>query len=79
MTNNSTTWENTDGCADQYICPTGLYVLSMLYYAYNIVTDSGVGSPGHIKHFVDSLNVNDKTFITDKYLDVVLQLLVTSC
>ena len=51
----------------------------MLYYAYNIVTDSGVGSPGHIKHFVDSLNVNDKTFITDKYLDVVLQLLVTSC
>ena len=49
-------WENTDGCADQYQCVTVLYLLSMLAHAYNIITDCGVGSPGHGIEVVDGLN-----------------------
>ena len=33
----STMWENTDGCAEQYICDTALYLLSMLAQTYNII------------------------------------------
>ena len=52
-----TIWENTDGCEDQYLCATALYLLSMLAHAYNIIIDCGVGSPGHGIEVVDGLNV----------------------
>ena len=54
----SNIWENTDGCAEQYICATAIYSLSMLYHAYNIVIDCGVGAPVHGKYVVDGLNDN---------------------
>ena len=56
MTNNSTKWDNTQGCSDQYICATPLYLLSMFYHSYKILIDCGVGAPGQRKYFVNGLN-----------------------
>ena len=36
----------------------------MLFHAYNIVIDSGVGAPVHVKDVVDGLNTTDKKFLT---------------
>ena len=30
----STIWENTDGCAEQYICTSALYLVSVMYQCY---------------------------------------------
>ena len=42
-----TIWGNIDGCAEQYICATVLYLLSMFAHEYNIVIDNDVIPPGH--------------------------------
>ena len=60
----STIWENTDGCADQYLYTTALYLLSMLAHAYNFIIDHVVGAPGHEKEVLDVLNANEKRFIS---------------
>ena len=52
MKNKSTIWDNTDGCAEKYTCPTALYLLSMLSHTYNIVIYCGFGSPVHGKDVV---------------------------
>ena len=64
MTNKSNIWDNIYGCAEQYICATALYLLSMFYHAYNIEIVCGVGAPGHGKDVVDGLNATDKRFLT---------------
>ena len=56
MTNKITIWQNTDGCDEQYICATALYVLSIFHHVYNILVDLGVGAPGNRKYFLDGLN-----------------------
>ena len=43
----STIWENTDGCADHYICATALYLTSMLSQEFSIIIDRGISAPGH--------------------------------
>ena len=48
------------GCAEQYICATALYLLSMLAHAYNIIIDRGVVAPGHGREFVHGLNNTEK-------------------
>ena len=60
MTNKSNIWENKYGCAYQYICATALYLLSMLYHPYNILSDHGDGAPGHGKDVVYGFNNTDK-------------------
>ena len=59
-----TTLENTDGCAEQYIYVTTLYLISMLAYAYNIIIDRGDGAPGHGGDFFDGLNTTEKWFLS---------------
>ena len=51
-----TTLENTDGCVEQYIYVTTLYLISMLAYAYNIIIDGDVGAPVHGREVIDGLN-----------------------
>ena len=63
MKNKSTIWENKDGCADQYICATALYLLSMFSHVYNIVIDHGAGAPGHGKYVVDDFKNTDARFL----------------
>ena len=35
----STIWKNTDGCAEQYICASALYIMSVLSQFFSIITD----------------------------------------
>ena len=35
----STIWENNDGCAEQYICPSELYLISVLSQCHLIIID----------------------------------------
>ena len=35
----STIWEDTYGCADQYICATSFYLISILPHGFQIVID----------------------------------------
>ena len=35
----STTYENNDGCAAQYICPSVLYLMSVISQCYSIIFD----------------------------------------
>ena len=48
--------ENNDGCNDQYICDTELYLLYMFSHAQNIIIGNGVGSLGHGKEFLGCVN-----------------------
>ena len=48
----------------------------MLAHAYNIIIDSGVGSPVHVREVFDGLNINCKWFLL--ILITTLQLPSTS-
>ena len=49
----STIWENTDGCAEQYICASALYLMSVMSQTYSIIIDRGISTPGHGKEVID--------------------------
>ena len=46
-----------------YICPTALYLLSMLFHAYNIIVDHGVGATYHIRDVVGVININNNKIL----------------
>ena len=52
----STIWENTDGCAEQYICASALYLMSVLSQCHSIIIDRGISAPLHGKEVVGGLN-----------------------
>ena len=45
----STMWENTDGCAEKYICASALYLMSVLSKIHSIIIDQYISVPGHGK------------------------------
>ena len=49
MSTLSTIWGNTDGCYEQYICASALYLMSIMYQCYLILIDQGISAPGHGK------------------------------
>ena len=55
--------ENTDGCAEQYICASALYLMSVISQTYSLIIDWGISAPGHGKEVVDGLNDVDKPYI----------------
>ena len=59
----STIWENADGCAEQYICASALYLMSLISQTYSLIIDWGISAPGHGKEVVDGLNAVDKRYI----------------
>ena len=59
----STIWENTDGCAEQYICATSLYLMSVLSQLRSIIFDWGISAPGYGKEVADGINALDNRFI----------------
>ena len=59
----STIWENTDGCAEQYICASVLYLMSVISHIYSLIIDRGISAPRHGKEVVDGLNAVDKRYI----------------
>ena len=56
-------WENTDGCAKQYICASAIYLMSLMSQCYFIIIDRVISAPGHGKEVVDGLNGVDKLYI----------------
>ena len=52
----STIWENTYGCAEQYICASALYLMSVLYQCFSIIIDRGISATGYVKEVVNGLN-----------------------
>ena len=59
----STIWENTDGCAEQYICASTLYLMSVMSQCHSIIIDWGIRGTGHDKEVVDGINDVDKRYI----------------
>ena len=56
-------WENTDGCAEQYIFASALYLMSVTSQCYSIIIDQGISAPGHGKEVVDGINNVYKRYI----------------
>ena len=67
-------WENTDGCAEQYICVYALYRMSVMSQCYSIIIDQGIGAPGNGKEVVDGLNAVDKWYMYQLMSNVQLTL-----
>ena len=59
----STIWENNDGCEEQYICATELYLMSVLSQHHPIIFDWGISASGNVKKVVDGLNVIDNCYM----------------
>ena len=59
----SAIWENTEGCAEQYICASAVYLVSVMLQCYSVITDWGISAPVHGKDVVDGINVVDKSNI----------------
>ena len=56
-------WENTDGCAEQYICASALYLMSGMPQCYSVIIYWGISAPGNRKEVVDGRNSFDKRYI----------------
>ena len=56
-------WDQTDGCAKQYICSIAYYLMSYLSKLYQIVLDRAVDTPGHEKDVVDGFNAVQKQYL----------------
>ena len=61
--NLSTLWVNIDCCDEHYRCATSLYLLSILFQSFSIITDRGISAPVHVRKVVDVLNSAHKSFI----------------
>ena len=59
----STIWENTDGCAEQFICASALYILSFLSQCYSIIIYQGMSSSVPVKDVVVGINSIYKRYI----------------
>ena len=56
MSTLSTIWGNTDGCAEQYICASALYLVSVLSQRHSIIFDWGISTPVYGKKVVGGIN-----------------------
>ena len=73
MSSLSTIWENTGGSAEQYICASALYLMSVMFQCYSVIIDCGISSPGHGKEVVNDINAIDKCYIYQLISNVKLQ------
>ena len=66
MSGMSKVWEDTDGCAKQYMCDLAIYLTTVLSSSYGIITDRTINEPGHGMNVVDGLNATDKRYLKGK-------------
>ena len=52
----STVWEDTYGCAKQYRCALGVYLITVMSYSYVIIIDRAINAPAHVKNVFDGLD-----------------------
>ena len=69
----STIWENTDGFAEQYICASALYLMSVMPQYYLFIIDQGISEPVHGKGVVGGLNAIGKCYIYQLLSNVKIQ------
>ena len=55
--------ENTDGCVEQYICASSLYLMSVMSQCYSVIIDRGISAPGNGREVVNGLNGIGKCYI----------------
>ena len=63
MIRGGTMWDQTDGCAKQYMCSIAYYLMSCLSKSYQIVLDRDINTPGHGKYVVDGFNAVQKQYL----------------
>ena len=56
-------WDQTYGCANQYMCSIAYYLMSYLSKSYHIVLDRAVYTPDHGKDVVDGFNAVQKRYL----------------
>ena len=66
MSGMSTVWEDTNGCAKQYKCALGMYLMTVLSSSYGIITDCTINAPGHGNNVVDGINTTDKRYLKEE-------------
>ena len=54
---------NIDGCAEQYIYASALWLMSVMSQCYSVIIDYGISAPGYVKDDVDGINAIDKQYI----------------
>ena len=60
MIRGGTMWDQTDECANQYMCPIAYYLMYYLSKSHQIFLDRAVDTPGHGKYVVDGFNAVQK-------------------
>ena len=66
MSGISIVWEDTSGCAKQYMCDFCIYLINVLSYLNGIIMDHAINAPDHVNIVVDGLNVTDKRYFKEK-------------
>ena len=61
--NESIVWEETYGCAKQYICELEVYFMKTVSSTFKIIIDSKISSPVHGKYVVIGLNSIYKRYL----------------
>ena len=56
----SIVWEDTNGCAKQYMWALAIYLMTVLSSSYGIIMEREINAPGYGKIVVDGLNVMEK-------------------
>ena len=56
MSGISTVWEDTDGCAEKYMCALAIYLMAVLSSSYGIIMDIIINAPVHGNNVVDGIN-----------------------
>ena len=56
-------WSWRDGFAEQYICASAMYLMSVMSQFYSIIIDWGISATKHGKEVVYGLNYVDKRYI----------------
>ena len=61
----SVVWEDTAGCAKQYVCALSKYLITLLSCSYGIIVDRAINAPGHRNNVVDGLNATYRGYLKD--------------
>ena len=62
MIRGGTMWDQTNGCAKQYICSIDYYLIYFLSKSYQIFLDRALDTPVHGKDVVNGLNAVQKQY-----------------
>ena len=77
MSELSTIWGNTDGCADQYRCASALYLMLVLSQRHPVKIYWCISAPEHGKDVIDGINAIDKRYMYQWMSNVQLPVSIT--